>query len=138
MTRWLNQIDARVLSLVLLVASPFLRADGGCGASNECSELATASASFLIKSSSCGVTGSLKLSAVEGSCGVAVTLPANSGLPTSGNRSTSSFNGPGWYLYGSRDGQAIRCNAQSSAAGIELSCESEGGYACAAELQREP
>jgi hypothetical protein len=134
MNRWLNQIDARWLMIALMGASPLLRADGGCGASNECGKLPAASAKFTLENSSCGKTGVLQVSAPEGSCGMGVSAPSDSGLPSSGNRSTGSFKDPGWYLYGSHDGSAMRCTAKQTSGSLQLSCESEGGYRCLVAL----
>jgi hypothetical protein len=134
MNRLLNRIDPRWLIVALMGASPLLRADGGCGASNECGKLSAASATFTLESNSCGKPGTLQVSAPEGSCGMGVSAPADSGLPSSGNRSAGSFKDAGWYLYGHHEGSAMRCTAKQASGELRLSCEAEDGYSCTVQL----
>lgn len=135
MTRFLDRVDARWLALALMGASPALRADGGCGGSDECGKLPAAAADFTLVNSTCGATGTLQLSAMAGSCGVGVTAPSGSGLPSNGNRGTGGFNEPGWYLYGSKDGSPLKCTATQAASSLKLACSSEAGFSCSVDLK---
>jgi hypothetical protein len=130
----LNRIDARFLVLALMVGSPFLRADGGCGDS-PCGKYAEAKASGRITASTCGKTGALEVSSPAKSCAVSAKLDAGMGLPTTGNRNVDSFRTPGWELSGRHDGSPLRCTVEQSSAALRFACKSEAGYNCTAELE---
>jgi hypothetical protein len=130
----LSKLDARILVLALMVASPFLRADGGCGDS-PCSRYAEASASGQITKSTCGNTGPVEFSAAAKDCGVSAKLDARTGLPNLGNRNGDSFRSTGWYLSGRHDGSPMRCEVQDSGEALRFECKSEAGFSCTADFE---
>ncbi len=134
MLRWLNSVDARLLLLALMVSSPFLRADGGCG-ENACGKYVAARASGRITKSTCGKTGTISVSAEAQSCSVVAELQEDTGLPSRGNRNTDSFLSPGWELSGRHDGSPLRCTVEQAGSALRFDCKSEAGFSCSADFE---
>jgi len=134
MVRWLNGLDGRLLLLALMVGSPFLRGDGGCGES-ACGKYRAASGSGRITQSTCGQVGSIKVSAEAESCAVVAELEGGSGLPDRGNRNTDSFQSVGWELSGRHEGSPLRCEVEQTSTALRFNCKSEAGFSCTADFE---
>ena len=134
MVRWLNGLDARLLLLALMLGSPFLRGDGGCGES-ACSKYEAARGSGLITQSTCGKVGAISVSAEAQSCAVVAELEEGSGLPERGNRNTNSFESTGWELSGRHEGSPLRCTVEQAGSALRFACKSEAGFACTADFE---
>ncbi|HTU59408.1 MAG TPA: hypothetical protein VMF89_13255, partial [Polyangiales bacterium] len=134
MMRWLNRMDARLLLLAVIVSSPFLRADGGCGES-ACGKYAEAHASGRITQSTCGNVGAFSVRADAQSCAVVAELNEDSGLPNRGNRNTDSFRSIDWELSGRHDGSPLRCTVENVNNALRFACKSEAGFSCTADFE---